>query len=214
MTQLGNLVGKTFASISGTYRIVRDTKPAERDYQHGDERAIEYIDGHLAGETIEQVFAGPSSTGGWIDRCCSKNSQKKGAPKPMTEGNDKRRYPGGMIGNVPKFNKANMDFVEESNAMAEGRALTCVNCKRDIRLSGSNWVDSQDFANCKAGPHVPIASLTTPDKRINELVKALEAVEWVADIVDDFCPWCKGVRPTHNRDCKRQAALTTAGGKG
>lgn len=67
MTQLGNLVGKTFTSISDTYRIVRDTKPAGRDYQHGDEHTIEYIDGHLAGETIEQVFAGPSSTGGWID---------------------------------------------------------------------------------------------------------------------------------------------------
>lgn len=67
MTQLGNLTGKTFASISGTYRIVRDTKPAERDYQNGDERAIEYVDGRLAGETIEQVFEGPSSTGGWID---------------------------------------------------------------------------------------------------------------------------------------------------
>lgn len=67
MTQLGNLVSKTFASISGTYRIVRDTKPAGRDYQHGDERAIEHIDGQLAGETIEQVFVGPSSTGGWID---------------------------------------------------------------------------------------------------------------------------------------------------
>lgn len=30
-----------------------------------------------------------------------------------------RKYPGGMIGNVPKFNKANTDFVEESNAMTE-----------------------------------------------------------------------------------------------
>lgn len=67
MTQLGNLTGKTFASISGTYRILRDTKPAERDYQNGDERTIEYVDGQLAGETIEQVFAGSSSTGGWID---------------------------------------------------------------------------------------------------------------------------------------------------
>ena len=65
--KLADRVTGTFGTISGTYRIVRDTKPIGRDYRNGDERTIKYISGQLRGQVIEQVFLGPTKTGGWFD---------------------------------------------------------------------------------------------------------------------------------------------------
>lgn len=67
MAQIELQLGKTFNGLSGTYRIERDTKPDGRDYQAGDERTIHYISGDLKGRYVEQVFEGPSNTGGWVD---------------------------------------------------------------------------------------------------------------------------------------------------
>lgn len=39
-----------------------------------------------------------------------------------------------------------------------------------------------------------------------ELLETLEQVEWVGH----NCPWCKGIKPTHEAGCQRQAAIRKA----
>lgn len=69
MTKLNSkpCVGILCTTIGGTYRIEAHTMKNGTDYDDGDTRTIRYISGDLKGRVIEQVFAGPSSVGGWVD---------------------------------------------------------------------------------------------------------------------------------------------------
>ena len=46
--------------------------------------------------------------------------------------------------------------------------------------------------------------LTRENKK---LVAALEKVEWVGAVTNDYCPWCMSWRSEGHVDCKRQQAL-------
>lgn len=48
-----------------------------------------------------------------------------------------------------------------------------------------------------------------------EMLAALESCEWIGGTgsAGQFCPFCRGLYPTHKSDCKRQVAITKTKGE-
>lgn len=132
----------------------------------------------------------------------------------------RRKYPGGMIGNVPKFNKANTDFVEESNAMSESEH-TLGPFEGLPNALARELVDMARHTSYGDGVVQQVQAKL--DAHYADLVKALEAIRngpWSQNC--DYC--CKTTKysgkpriKSHKDDCPvaiAEAALTAAGKAG
>ena len=78
--------------------------------------------------------------------------------------------------------------------------------------AGDSHVECREIYNRgRADERAKCADLTS------DLVRALEAVEWVETDCDggffDLCPVCRGMRPAHEDGCSLDAALKKAGAR-
>jgi len=76
----------------------------------------------------------------------------------------------------------------------------------EMKCDKHGWLQARDFC------HKCVADYLRAVNCHEELVAALEAVEWVYDSEIDglFCPTCALPKPTHTRGCQLAAALAKA----
>ena len=108
-------------------------------------------------------------------------------------------------------------MTEPSAAAREAAQQACAHLRVSRRTRQLTSGHTEGWWECDTGcgeRFAPMSLLeSVAEARVAEVEGALRGVEWAYGHSGDYCPWCRGLSPTHFDTCRRQRALrVTPGG--